>query len=225
MKLIKYAIFALAMLFGLSIPAFANHITTATVIPACGGYQIAINAALLTPGTQYTFVWAVDGYSTPQTGTVTFTASADTYAYVASPTITPPAAGALSFTGTATLVGQNTVNISFAPPTLNCPVPTPSPELYLQNNTDPWTVTEVLFTSPSAPSFWFNVNIAAFTGMIPLGTVPNESPCLRTVTLIATKAGKQVSATASKQMNICWQNEIVVSHGAGASPLVIIFKP
>jgi len=216
---------SLAALFLMGIPAFANHITTATAVPSCGGYQITINAALLTPGTQYTFVWTVDGYSTPQTGTVTFTAPASTYTYTASPTITPPAAGPLSFTGTATLIGQNTVNISFTPTTISCPVPTPSPELYLQNNTDPWTVTEVLFTAAGAPSFWFNVNISAFTGMVPLGTIPNESPCLRTVTLIATKAGKQVSATASKQMNICWQNKIVVSHGAGASPLVIIFKP
>ena len=49
-----------ALMFG-SIPAFANHISSAKVSDSCTGYDITVAAANLVVGHSYQIIWQING--------------------------------------------------------------------------------------------------------------------------------------------------------------------
>jgi len=111
-------------------PALANHVDTATVNASCNGYAISLAASALNPNTNYTITWTIT--LTPTSGSpITVTGSDPFFSQsftTASTTLTenfPPLAGGYTLSGTATLVGFNTIPITFLHPTLSCPVPPP----------------------------------------------------------------------------------------------------
>ena len=154
------ALFGLAGLLALSAtPAFANHIDTATVKPSCNGYSISLSASALNPGLNYKITWSISGYPTAQTGSVSFKApSSGTFSDTISETVSPAATGTLTFSGTATLVGDNTISISFSPSSITCPTPPPPPKCKANtSNGSNFNGTPI----NSGNFIWFNANFTA----------------------------------------------------------------
>ena len=122
----------LGMLTTFTMPAVANHIDTATASVTCNNYTICLEASALTPGQSYTITYQI--IVTPTFGTATTISMSITFGApsngIASGCITQPLGpltGTNSFSGSATLVGFNTIPITFSPTSLSCPTPTPTP--------------------------------------------------------------------------------------------------
>jgi hypothetical protein len=170
----------LGMLTIFAMPAMANHIDTANVFVTCDNYTICVSASDLTPGTSYTITYEIT--VTPPSGTpmtisnsIPFTASGPTFSTCVTQSL-GPLTGINSFSGSATLVGQNTIPITFSPNFLSCPtpgstvMPTPTP-------TPIFAPTPTVLCSPCAQSciqsnfngrvipagdtIWFNAHIKA----------------------------------------------------------------
>jgi hypothetical protein len=123
---VLYAIFGLSVLF--VTPAWANHIDSADATMTCSTFSLTVSASALTPGTNYEIDFTIgispgaSGF--PITGSIPFTATSSTF----SDTVTgsfPTLAGTFTFSGTASLVNENTIDISFSPSTLTCAPPSP----------------------------------------------------------------------------------------------------
>ena len=126
----------LGMLTIFAMPAVANHIDTANVSVACDSYTICVAAENLVPGTSYTITYEIT--VTPSSGTpmtisnsIPFTASDTTFSTF--PCVSQslgPLTGTNTFSGSATLVGHNTIAITFSSPNpfppLSCPTPCPT---------------------------------------------------------------------------------------------------
>lgn len=106
-----------------ALPAAANVIASAQVTDDCTGYTISVAAKDLAIGTTYTISWQIDGFSAAVSDEITFTATASTFNDKITKTWADygiSAAGTHSLSGTATLVGHNTISIVFSPVTLTC---------------------------------------------------------------------------------------------------------
>jgi Fibronectin type III domain len=124
-------------------PTRAQQIETAVLVPTCNNFTISVKASQLVPGQSYTIQWSIsvtDACATPGTATysITFTAPSNGIFSATLPNSTfpfdntfPPQPCALTFSGTATLVGFNTIPITFPngqkSMTVNCAPPTPTP--------------------------------------------------------------------------------------------------
>jgi len=150
-------------------PALANHVDTATVNANCNGYAISLAASALNPNTNYTITWTIT--LTPTSGSpITVTGSDPFYSQIyttASTTLTanfPPLAGAYTLSGTATLVGFNTIPITFSPPTLSCPVPVctiPASGTAIPGDAVSWNK----FSAPSGAVVWIHAHIGTPSGV------------------------------------------------------------
>jgi hypothetical protein len=111
-----------------STPVFANHVDTANVTVTCNSYSFSVAASELSPGTQYEIAYTIEtspSVGAPVTGTIPLTANSS---QVFDATIWgsfPALIGSYTFTGTASLVGHNTVPILFSPTSLSCGAPPP----------------------------------------------------------------------------------------------------
>lgn len=122
---VLYAIFGLSVLS--VTPAWANHIDSASATMTCSGFSVTVSASDLAPGTNYEIDFTIDASpgasGFPITGSIPFTATSST---LFSDTVTgsfPALAGKFTFSGTASLVNENTIDISFSPSTLTCAPP------------------------------------------------------------------------------------------------------
>lgn len=122
---VLYAILGLSVLF--VTPAWANHIDSADATMTCSTFSLTVSASALVPGTSYVIDFTIgispgaSGF--PITGSIPFTATSSTF----SDTVTgsfPTLVGTFTFSGTASLVNQNTIDIIFSPSTLTCAPPT-----------------------------------------------------------------------------------------------------
>lgn len=101
--------------------ALANVISTATATADCSGYNLTVSLSDLTPNVLYTidynFLLTCGGSTTPVSGTIgPFSIASGSTSTQSTGTITwptTPLTTNCTLTGTATLVGQNTVNITF----------------------------------------------------------------------------------------------------------------
>jgi len=153
----------LGMLTILAMPAIANDIDMANVslVPTCDSYTICVAAENLVPGTSYTITYEIT--VTPSSGTpitisnsIPFTASGTTFSICITQGL-GPLMGSNSFSGSVTLVGFNTIPITFSPNPLSCPTPTPSPRLpcaasCIQSNFNGTAI-------GAGDTIWFNVHI------------------------------------------------------------------
>ena len=115
-----------------AMPGMANQIDTAVVTPTCNSFTIALSASQLNPGQNYEIDWSIsvtDTCATPGTAnySITFTAPpSGTFSTTVTETF-PPQPCPLTFSGTATLVGFNTIPITFpngqTSITITCPAP------------------------------------------------------------------------------------------------------
>src|SRR5271165_4954483 len=124
-------------------PTRAGQIDTAVLAPTCNSFTISVKASQLVPGQSYKIQWSIsvtDTCATPGTATysITFTAPSNGIFSATLPNSSfpfnntfPPQPCPLTFSGTATLVGLNTIPITFPDGqksmTVNCPAPTPTP--------------------------------------------------------------------------------------------------
>jgi len=168
-----------AMLFGLlafsAMPAMANYVTGATVVPSCtstsGSYTISFTTADLVVNDEYTIEWSISGLaSTTINNSVTFTATSSTepigpYTY----TFPTPPSGTFTPTGSATLIGVtqgttwNTITttsspytFTFSPSSITCPGPPPPPACQqTATNSSNFNGTSVA----AGNYLWFNANL------------------------------------------------------------------
>lgn len=124
---VLYAIFGLSVLS--VTPAWANHIDSASATMTCSSFSMTVSASDLVPGKSYeidfTIVASPGAAGFPITGSIPFTATSST---LFGDTITesfPTLAGTFTFSGTASLVNENTIDITFSPSTLACAPPSP----------------------------------------------------------------------------------------------------
>jgi len=109
---------AFALTVTLATPAMANHVDTFTVTPSCdGSYTVAFTASQLNPGTRYTIDFTISGLGlTTINDFVPFTPSSTTYSSGPIPATTKLVfSGTVTLSGSATLLGQNTIPITFSP--------------------------------------------------------------------------------------------------------------
>jgi len=108
-------------------PALANHINTAAAMTTCTSYVIDVNASQLVTGKAYTIAYTITlkpatGKATVVSGSVPFKASSGTF----TDTITNQLnliTDNYTLSGTASLVGFNSISVSFSPNTLSCVCP------------------------------------------------------------------------------------------------------
>jgi hypothetical protein len=103
---------------------------TTTGTPSCNSYSITTKASGLVPGTDYQIDWLIT--EKPTSGSPTTIANEFKFVAPENGTFTTtrtyplgPLNGAYSFSGYATLVGFNTVAITFTPSSVNCAGPPP----------------------------------------------------------------------------------------------------
>jgi len=145
------AILGLTML---AIPAAANVVTSAQVTDNCTGYTINFAAKGLQVGTVYEIKWHFNGLSLDDQ--VTFTATNTTFSGKVTKTwagygISPVGTSLLS--GTATLVGHNSVPIAFTRGRLTCPAQC-SAQTSNGSNFNGTTISPGTYV-------WFNANFTA----------------------------------------------------------------
>src|SRR5271170_2571523 len=155
------AIFGLLVLCVLCVtPALANHVDTANVTLTCNSFNLSVRASELVPGTKYQINYTINSNSStggsPITGFLPFTAASSTYetaVWGSFPTLN----GSFSFSGTASLVGWNTIAIEVSPASLTCG-PTPPPVCAATSS----NLSNLNGTSLDAgQSIWFNANFTA----------------------------------------------------------------
>lgn len=133
--LLKYLaawVIPLGLLTILAMPAAANHIQRpAMVTPTCDNYTICVKAVNLTPNRDYTITYSITVM--PSSGTPMTISNSIPFTTPNSRTFSTritqplgPLTGTNSFSGSATLIGFNTVPIKFTPSSLTCPPPTMS---------------------------------------------------------------------------------------------------
>jgi hypothetical protein len=140
-------------------PVLANHLDTANVTVTCNAYSFSVAASALSPGTKYQISYAIETspYSgAPITGTIPLTASSTTTFEATVWGSFPALIGTYNFTGTASLVGHNTVPILFSPTSLSCGAPPPP------TNTGKGIDTASFNGTPleSGDYVWFNGNFS-----------------------------------------------------------------
>jgi hypothetical protein len=112
-------------------PVFANHVDTANVTVTCSSYSFSVSASELSPGTKYEIAYQIQtspAVGPPIVGSIPLKADAS---QVFDATIWgsfPVLSGSYTFTGTASLVGHNTVSIKFSPTSLTCGEQPPPPK-------------------------------------------------------------------------------------------------
>jgi hypothetical protein len=124
-------------------PARADRIDAAVLVPTCNNFTISVSASGLNPGKSYRIQWSISvkdtcappgtatysiAFTAPSNGVFSATLPSNTFPF--NNTFTPQPCP-LTFSGTATLVGFNTIPITFpdgqTSMTVNCPAPTPAP--------------------------------------------------------------------------------------------------
>jgi hypothetical protein len=144
-------------------PALANHIDSANASVGCSSYTISLAASALAQGQSYTIDFSI--ILTPSSGPG-ITISGTTGSFLANPsgtfsaTITNPLGpltGNFTLSGSATLVGLNTIPILFSPTnSLGCQPPPPPCSTPTSN------VSNFNGTTINGGSFiWFNANFSA----------------------------------------------------------------
>jgi hypothetical protein len=142
--------------------AMADHTDTANATMNCSTYSLFVSASALSSGTQYTINFTID----ISPGSAGFPITGSTGTFVAPPSGTfsetltgsfPPLTGSFEFSGTATLMGQNTINISFSPTSLTCGTPPPPPCSAQSTNGSNFNGTSV----PGGDYIWFNAHFRA----------------------------------------------------------------
>jgi hypothetical protein len=112
-------------------PVFANHVDSANVTVTCSSYSFSVSASELSPGTKYEIAYQIQtspAVGPPIVGSIPLTADAS---QVFDATIWgsfPVLIGSYTFTGTASLVGHNTIPIQFSPTSLTCSSQPPPPK-------------------------------------------------------------------------------------------------
>ena len=195
--------FALGFLFMSAVSAMANHIDTASATPSCNSYMLSVSASDLVPGTNYTIDWSIT--ETPTSGSpMTITGS---YPFVAqSSTIFAentfplgPLSGTYTFSGTATLVGFNTIPITFSPSSVSCAAP-PPPCTAQSTNTSNFNGTPI----QGGDYIWFNANMQ-------VNGIPSSGATL-------SLTNSTISFTADKAYNVPVPNsQITFSPSASCS--------
>jgi hypothetical protein len=138
-------------------PVLANHVDTANVTVTCNAYSFSVAASALSPGTKYQISYAIETspYSgTPVTGTIPLTATSTTTFEATVWGSFPALIGTYNFTGTASLVGHNTVPILFSPTSISCGAPPPPPNSGKGIDTASFNANRLL----PGDSLWFNAN-------------------------------------------------------------------
>jgi hypothetical protein len=166
---------ALGILVASASIAAANHIDTAAVTQlTCDSFTITLSASDLNPGQNYEINWSISATGTcfpPSTAdySITFTApSSGTFSTTVTKTFPAPDCPP-TFTGSATLAGENTIPIIWpngqTSDTINCPSPTPTPTptptpcppcptSSIQSNFNGTGI-------PAGDTVWFNAHIKA----------------------------------------------------------------
>lgn len=138
-------------------PVFANHVDTANATVTCNAYSFSVSASELSPGTKYEIAYTIDtspSVGAPITGSIPLTANSsrvfDATIWGSFPALT----GSYTFTGTASLVGHNTVPIQFSPTSLTCGAPPPPTCAGKSLNSANFDGTPI----KSGDTIWFNAN-------------------------------------------------------------------
>jgi len=158
------------LLFLGATPVFANHVDSANVTVTCDSFSFSVAASELSPGTKYEIAYQIQAspaMGTPIVGSIPLTADAsqvfDATIWGSFPVLT----GSYTFTGTASLVGHNTIPIQFSPTSLTCSSQPPPPK------TTGKGIDTVSFDGSSIPDgnvVWFNANFSV-TGVPKTGGV------------------------------------------------------
>ena len=150
-------------------PAMANHIDTATLTIGCSSYTLSVSASALNPGQNYTIDYQItltpsSGSPLHVTGSIgPFTSSASGTFSASVTNSLGPLSGNFTASGSAMLVGENTVAIIFSADnstTLNisCPISPPPPRCPEQSaNTSNFNGTPI----EGGTYIWFNANFTA----------------------------------------------------------------
>lgn len=185
------AFFGLAGLLALSAtPALANHIDTATVNPGCNSVTYNVSASDLTVGTNYTITCTISGYPTTISESGSFTATSTTFASGPITQAIGPFTGNFTPSGTCTLVGENTIPITFSPATISCPAPPPTcPGAHstLINNLGTAGPSNCAVLSLGGSGAVVNLTLATVTGNVCVpnnGTLKESAPSSVTGSLI-----------------------------------------
>jgi hypothetical protein len=161
--------FLIALITLGTIPASANQINSATVVPQCNGYTIAVSGQSLdltgvTWTVNYTIVVTTsDGSTSSIIDSIPVSADANLNFTASVTKAAGPATTGISLSGTATLVDSNgdtfnTVNIAFNPVTLNCGPQGPPPACVSQStDTSNFNGTAI----NGGTWIWFNANFTA----------------------------------------------------------------
>jgi hypothetical protein len=231
----------LALLTIFAVPAArADHIDTAHVTQlTCDSFTITLSASALTPGQSYEIDFSVSVTDTAcmPPGTVTysvpFTAPpSGTFTTTLTKTF-PPARCPLTFSGSATLVGENMISIIWpngqTSDRIICPAPTPTPRLYAghANHIDTAHVTQLtcdsftitLSASALTPGQSYEIDFSVSVtdiACMPPGTVtysvPFTAPPTGTFTTTLTKTFPPVSCplTFSGRATLVGENMISI---------------
>lgn len=155
-KFVFVLVMTVSVLTMAAIPATAQVLSNAIAYADCTGYRLGLQAHDLTIGTEYTISWQINGLPQTVNDKINFTATGTSYVDVvvrtwASYGIT--LAGTYTPSGTATLVGYNTLPIAFRTGTLTC-----AGQCSAQTaNTSNFNGTSI---SPGT-FIWFNANFTA----------------------------------------------------------------
>ncbi len=139
-----------------AIPAGAQAITAAINYSNCTGYRMGLQAQNLTVGTEYTISWQINGLPQTVTDKINFTATGTSYFDVVIRTWADygiTLAGTFNPSGSATLVGYNTIPIQFRLGAFTCPGQCSAPT----TNTSNFNGTAI---NPGT-YVWFNANFTA----------------------------------------------------------------
>lgn len=142
-------------------PAKAQDVYHATATVNCSNYTISVGAAELDTTTTYQISWSIT--LTPTSGpSITVTGSTSSFSGVIAyrKTLTEslgPVTGNFSLTGTATLVGHNTIPITFSNPSASLSCPGTPPCVAPSTNTSNFNGTPI----NGGDYIWFNANFTA----------------------------------------------------------------
>jgi hypothetical protein len=152
-------------------PVFANHVDTASATVTCNAYSFSVAASELSPGTKYEIAYTIETspyVGTTITGTIPLTANSSQVFDATLWGSFPALIGSYTLTGTASLVGHNTVPIQFSPTSLTCEAPPPPLCTGATVNSDSFNATPLV----SGDWIWFNANLTV-KGVPSTGTVIN----------------------------------------------------
>jgi hypothetical protein len=153
---------ALALIMGLATPVKASQVDVANATVTCSTYSLSVSASGLVPGNSYAISYTIDvspaSSGFPISGSIPFTASSNgTFSDTVTGSFPTPLTGNYTFSGTATLVNYNTIDISFSPTSVACGAPPPPPCSAESTNSSNFNGTKI-----GASSYiWFNANFTA----------------------------------------------------------------